>query len=76
MTDKNLIEAAGGIRPCARALGHKWHTRVQYWYENDRIPSDAIREEIRRLGRPSPTQESEAAGRSARPDFPALKESA
>ena len=42
MEPKELIERAGGIRPLARKLGHKWHTRVQYSYENDRIPADQV----------------------------------
>jgi len=37
MTDKDLIEALGGIRPCARALGHRWPSLVQYWWEKGRI---------------------------------------
>lgn len=46
MTDKDLIEALGGIRPTARALGHRWPSLVQYWYENDRITKPEQREQI------------------------------
>ena len=46
MTDKDLIEALGGIRPTARALGHKWPSRVQYWYEAGRITQPEQRERM------------------------------
>ena len=46
MTDKDLIEALGGIRPTARALGHRWPSLVQYWFENDRITKPEQRQQM------------------------------
>lgn len=46
MTDKDLIEALGGIRPTARALGHRWPSLVQYWYEHGRITKPEQRDQM------------------------------
>lgn len=43
MTDHvALIAKRGGIRPLARALGHRNHTTVQGWWERKRIPDEHI----------------------------------
>ncbi|WP_420893841.1 carph-isopro domain-containing protein [Sphingomonas sanguinis] len=47
-----IISACGGIRPLARALGHRSHTTVQGWWCRDRIPSRWLPKlaEIRLIG--------------------------
>ncbi|MBO9624139.1 MAG: hypothetical protein J7500_15635 [Sphingomonas sp.] len=37
-----LIRERGGIRPLARALGHKNHTTVQGWWERNNIPEEHL----------------------------------
>ena len=42
MDHAELISERGGIRPLARALGHKNHTTVQGWWERKTIPAEHI----------------------------------
>jgi len=37
-----LIRQRGGIRPLARALGHRNHTTVQGWWERENIPAEQL----------------------------------
>lgn len=37
-TPQSIIAKRGGIRPLARALGHRNHTTVQGWWERNAIP--------------------------------------
>lgn len=36
---QTIIAERGGIRPLARALGHRNHTTVQGWWERNSIPA-------------------------------------
>lgn len=38
MKTREIIERFGGIRPMAKALGHKNPTTVQAWHKNESIP--------------------------------------
>ena len=42
MTDAQIIDARGGIRPVARKLGHRNHTTVQGWRDRSRIPLEHV----------------------------------
>jgi len=37
-TPQSIIAKRGGIRPLARALGHRNHTTVQGWWKRNSIP--------------------------------------
>ncbi|WP_443029606.1 carph-isopro domain-containing protein [Sphingomonas sp. TX0522] len=52
MDHAELIRQHGGIRPLARALGHKNHTTVQGWLERNNIPPAHL-PDVERLKRPS-----------------------
>ncbi|GHH09257.1 hypothetical protein GCM10008023_05690 [Sphingomonas glacialis] len=39
---QTIIAERGGIRPLARALGHRNHTTVQGWWERKRIPDTRL----------------------------------
>lgn len=38
MTARKIIALFGGIRPMAKVLGHRSHTTVQWWWDNESLP--------------------------------------
>ncbi len=42
MDHAQIIRDRGGIRPLARALGHRNHTTVQGWADRNNIPAEHL----------------------------------
>lgn len=58
VTHRDLIAERGGIRPLARALGHRNHTTVQGWWDRSHIPASRMEEVEQVVPLPSPRARS------------------
>ncbi|GLT03034.1 hypothetical protein GCM10007897_44730 [Sphingobium jiangsuense] len=58
VTHRDKIAARGGIRPLARALGHRNHTTVQGWWDRGHIPEARLAEVEQVAPLPTPHRES------------------
>jgi hypothetical protein len=62
---REIIRSLGGIRPLARALGHRNHTTVQGWYERGSIPTDRLNEVLAAAAKPKIAQDTAEPARAA-----------